>query len=107
MEFGQFAELLKKLQAEEMALGETKGKEYVHNDDRLDNFKHLEGMIGVNAKKVCWVYLQKHLDSIMRYVKTSEVLSEDIRGRIVDARHYLALLYGLIVEEQEEQGEIK
>jgi hypothetical protein len=56
---------------------------------------------------VLWVYLKKHLDSIASYI-SNEVkcdagnkpkLSEPIEGRIMDARVYLALLRGLIEEE--------
>ena len=91
--------VLIKMHGEELAIAETKGREYTQGD-RLDNFKRLALEIGVNPKVVLWVYLKKHLDSIANYIKTGKVYSEPIEGRIMDARVYLSLLRCLIEEER-------
>jgi len=36
----------------------------------------------------------------MNYISTGEAKSEDILGRLLDARVYLSLLWGLIVEDR-------
>ncbi len=91
--------LIEKMHQEEMAIAATKGKEYTQGD-RLDNFKRIATELGISPKKVLWVYLKKHLDSIASYIKSEKVLSEPIEGRIMDARVYLSLLRGLIEEER-------
>lgn len=51
------------------------------------------------------VYMVKHIDSIKHFVKENKTLSESIKSRIVDARVYLSLLYGLIVEDEQYNDE--
>jgi hypothetical protein len=101
MTFEEFDKLLDKMHQEETQIAATKGKEYTQGD-RLDNFKRIAKEIGVSPKKVLYVYLKKHLDSIASYIKSEKVLSESIEGRILDARVYLSLLRGLIEEEKKE-----
>lgn len=102
MTYEDFDKLYQRMVEEEIAIGNTKGKEYT-KDDRLDNFKRIGKDIGLNPKVVLYVYLKKHLDSIAYYIKTNDVLSEPIEGRIKDARVYLALLRGLIEEERHDK----
>ena len=67
------------------------------------NFKQFED-IGMDAKKVLMVYLQKHMNSIKNYVKDGKEYSdESIEGRIHDAINYLFLLLGLITEDKTKQ----
>lgn len=101
MTFEDVDKIMVKMHEEEMAIAQTKGREYTQGD-RLDNFKRIAAELGINPKKVLWVYLKKHLDSIASYIKNEQVLSEPIEGRIMDARVYLALLRGLIEEERKE-----
>lgn len=105
MTYEDFDKLVAKMVEEEIGIGKTKGKEYTQGD-RLDNFKRLAKETGVSPKLILWVYLKKHIDSIANYIKkenagTLEELSEPIEGRIMDARVYLSLLRGLIVEQKE------
>ena len=100
MTFEQFDQLLKKMYEEENKIRDTKAIEYTQGD-RLDNFKRIAVELGITPQQVLWVYLKKHMDSIASYIKTGEVLSEPIEGRIMDARVYLSLLRGLIEEEKE------
>jgi hypothetical protein len=85
------------------AISETKGREYADNLDRLDNFKRIGEQLGTRPEKILFVYLQKHLESIRRYVReidseTQTPLSEPIEGRIDDAILYLILLKGFVWE---------
>lgn len=102
MKYEDFDKLYEKMVAEEMQIAHTKGLEYTQGD-RLDNFKRIGLELGISPMTVLWVYLKKHIDSIARYVKTEETLSEHIRDRIKDARVYLALLRGLV--DEKEKGE--
>lgn len=99
MTYENFDKLLENMIVEEVKVGRTKGAEYTQGD-RLDNFKRTAIELGISPKKVLWVLLKKHLDSIASYIKTDQVLSEPIEGRIMDARVYLSLLRGLIEEEK-------
>jgi hypothetical protein len=100
MERRAFDELYQRMVEEEMLIGKAKGVEYTVGDDRLDNFKRLGKEMGLAPEKILWVYLKKHLDSILSYINTAEVKSESIESRITDARVYLALLRGLIEEKK-------
>lgn len=99
MTFDEVDCILDSLYWSEKNIASTKGKEYTQGD-RLDNFKRIAGELGISPKKVLWVYLKKHLDSIAYYIKEEKVLSEPIDGRILDARVYLCLLQSLIIEER-------
>ncbi len=113
MTFDEFDSLLDKMVCEERIIAQTKGKEYTQGD-RLDNFKRLAQELGITAKQVLWIYLKKHLDSILNFIKEDSFskehplnntisLSEPIEWRIKDARVYLSLLRGLIEEEKNEK----
>ena len=102
-----FEKLYKQMVKEEMSLSLTKGKEYTQGKDRFDNFKRLGKELKcphcskpVGPQFILWIFLKKHMDSIISYINTSKTFSESIQGRISDARLYLALLRGLIEEEK-------
>jgi len=110
-----FVVMLGKMEEEEHRIMGTKGIEYTAGDaekDRLANFYRLAAELDTDAKAVLWVYLKKHLDSIVCYIKQGKEFSEEkIEGRIHDARNYLALLMAIIKEQkastqlkQEEMG---
>jgi hypothetical protein len=100
MDYIVFNALLDKIVAEEKKIGESKAKEYTQGD-RLDNFKRLANELNLTPAQIWAVYFKKHVDSIMSYCRTGNVLSEDIRGRILDARVYLSLLWGLVEEKEQ------
>lgn len=103
MTFPVFEELLANLQAKEQSMSLGKGKEYANNDaDRLANFKDIAKDLDITPEAVCMIYLEKHLRSIKSFVKYGKTFSEEpIHGRITDARLYLALLIGLIMDTAE------
>jgi hypothetical protein len=77
-----------------------KGREYAGDDDRLSNFKRGAAATGVSPETVCLIYLTKHLDSIMSYVRDGKEGSEPIQGRIADLLNYTILLGALICERE-------
>lgn len=42
-----------------------KGGEYSGEEDRFRNFKELGKELGIDPKKILWIYLRKHMDSIL------------------------------------------
>ena len=102
-----FVEMLEKMEAEEHRIMGTKGMEYTQGDlhaDRLSNFYRLAKELDVDPKMVLWIYLKKHLDSIVCFIKQGKEYSDEkIGGRIHDARNYLVLLNGIIQQQKNEQ----
>ncbi len=95
----QFAALLNEIQDAECAVRVAGQKEYAHdNDNAFANFERIGRQLGIAREKILWVYLIKHMDGILAYLNGHKSQREDIRGRIKDARMYLALLWGMIEE---------
>ena len=105
----EFTKLFKEMQKAEEDLMFSKGVEYTQGDfakDRLANFYRPGKELDLDPKKICWIYLKKHLDSIVCYIKNNKTYSnETIEGRIHDARNYLALLLA-IIKEQKKEGDL-
>jgi hypothetical protein len=100
-----FVEMLEQMEVEEHKIMGTKGMEYTQGDlhsDRLSNFYRLGKELDLDPKMVLWIYLKKHLDSIVCYIKQNKEYSDEkIEGRIHDARNYLVLLNGIIKQQKE------
>lgn len=81
----------------------TKGQDYTRgSDDRLANFKRWGDELDVDPIKVLSVYMGKHIDSIISYVKSGgQVESEPIQARAADLHNYLYLLEGMIADVAE------
>lgn len=99
MKVEEFEALFDTMLQEERQILFTKGQDYSGREDCLGNFKRLALQLGMTPERVLWVYLVKHLDSILSYINGTYGGSEPIIGRIYDARNYLALLAGLIVDK--------
>lgn len=101
----EFSKLQLALIDKVLKITETKGREYANNDnDRLANFKRAAQRKGIAPLVALGVFLDKHMDSIDSYIRCERTFSnESIESRIVDAITYLTLLWGLIVEEQEQK----
>jgi len=99
MTFQEFDKLQAGIHDEIKALTNTKGVEYANSADRLANFKEVAREVGVKSEVVAWVFLTKHMRSIAKFIKSGQVHSEPIHGRIVDAILYLELLDAIIQEE--------
>lgn len=100
----EFKKLLITMIEEEQATILGKGEEYTRGQaDRLSSFKETASFAGIKPRQVCLIYLNKHYQSLANYVATGEVRSsEDVTGRIMDLRVYLALMRAIIQEEREE-----
>lgn len=95
-----FLRLREEHTARRFDLCDVKSRDYTTGDNRLDNFYRLAGMYDVHPLKVLGIYLQKHQDSIARYIKTEgkEKYSESIEGRLADVQNYLDLMLAMIKE---------
>lgn len=103
----EFQEMLRDMEETEHEIMNTKGMEYTQADlarDRFANFYRLGKELGLDPKMVLWIYLKKHLDSIVCYIKQGkEYSNEKIQGRIHDARNYLVLLNGIIKQQEQDK----
>lgn len=110
MKASRFRETIDELYKRLVSLTETKGEEYKRRDDnQFANFERGAQALGLTREQVLMVYLSKHLDSIVTYVKDraagqEKVYAEPISGRIDDAILYLLILRGMTVENDEEYG---
>lgn len=89
----------------------VKGEAYAHegtSGDRLGNFWRAARKFDVSPLVVIGIFLSKHLDSIVSWIRESNVDrelppdsyvgGEHIEQRIADARNYLDLLYAMYCE---------
>lgn len=83
------------------AVREDGQKEYAHQDDRpFRNFETLAEELDRPREEMLWVFLKKHLDGILAYIKGHKSQREDVRGRLKDAIMYLIILWAMIDEDQ-------
>ena len=77
----------------------VKGNDYTrHEEDRLSNFKRSGAALGLSPMQVWAVFINKHIDAVMAYVKTGRTESESIQGRLDDIVNYCYLGEALIHE---------
>lgn len=111
MNTAEFTDSIDDLYKRLKSLTETKGEEYKRRDDnQFANFERGALSLGLTREQVLMVYLSKHLDSIVTYVKDraagqEKVYAEPISGRIDDAILYLLLLRGMTVENDRERDQ--
>lgn len=96
----QFSTLLQSIQSAECQVREDEQKEYAHDESNVfANFDRVARALQLDRKQVLLVYALKHWDGIVSYVGGHKSQREDVRGRIKDLRMYLALLWGMVEEE--------
>lgn len=96
----RFSTLLSTIQSAEVQVREDGQKEYAHDESNVfANFDRIADSLQLDRKQVLLVYSLKHWDGIVAYVNGHKSQREDVRGRIKDLRMYLALLWGMIEEE--------
>lgn len=104
MDKKDFSDLLEVIQAEEKRVRDSGQSEYARGENAFGNFNRLASQLGLDRKIILSVYAAKHWDGILSHIINGSVSQrEDIRGRIKDLRMYLALLWGMILEEMIEE----
>lgn len=95
----EFSRLLTEvIQPAECQVREQGQAEYAHDTtNAFANFDRLAVELNLTREQVLWIYLRKHLDGILSHINGNRSQREDVRGRIKDARLYLALLWGMEV----------
>lgn len=89
-------------------ISSTKGVEYANSEsDANANFKEIAEKMGLTPQQVLWVYATKHYQAITSYIRTGEVHSEPIEGRIHDLILYCFILLSLEYEHKIAAGEQK
>jgi hypothetical protein len=77
-------------------------KEYAHNDaNAIENFERGAQEVGIDRKQVLWIYMRKHYDGVVAYLKGHKSQRESVHGRIKDMIVYLVLLDAMITEDEE------
>lgn len=101
--FDEVVELARERQDE---LLEAKGRDYTRGaDDRLVNFKRWGTELDVDPVKVLGVYMGKHIDSVVAYIKSGgQAESEPIKSRMDDLHNYLYLLEGMLEDVEAERA---
>lgn len=99
MKIEKFLELTKQLDEDGRALYASKNRDYASDEHCFANFDFGGHLIGADRYQILAVYLWKHLASIFRFIRDRRVDSEPIRGRIIDARNYLAVLNAFVEED--------
>lgn len=81
-----------------------KGTAYSGETDANANFKRNAEKLGMTKYQVLSIYMNKHMDGINNAIKFNpefpEEKTEGMRGRILDAINYLAILLTLIEEDK-------
>ena len=76
-------------------------KEYAQSEDNaFANFDRLASDIGLDRKKVLWVFAMKHRDGIASHLNGHTSQREDVTGRIADLIVYLFILWAMIDDER-------
>lgn len=101
----RYAELLARTVEEVRNLSSTKGGEYAHGDDRLDNFRRHGAALGLPMEVIWAVYAGKHWDSITTYIRDlheghERARTESIAGRAHDLITYLILFLAMVDERE-------
>jgi len=72
------------------------------DDDVLANFKSTAFDLDLDTLQVLGIFMKKHWSSIINYIKTGKVYSdEDVISRIQDMHQYLELTAAAITEKRE------
>ena len=97
-------ELVKELFDEGIKVLIAKGNSYAGSGDSLANFKRNAERLGLTPYQILAVYWNKHVDSINNAIQQNPKApidhTEGLRGRIIDAKNYLDILYCLLVEDE-------
>ena len=97
----EMASVLEVLHRQENEMREAGQAEYAHDEENaFANFERIAEQTGLQREEVLFVYLLKHMDGISSYIQGHRSQREAVMGRIVDARVYLALLAGMVTENE-------
>lgn len=100
MNLTDFTQVVDNARSRQDKILKDKGNDYTrHEEDRLSNFKRSAAAIGLTPLQVWAIFVNKHMDAIMAFVKTGRTESEHIQGRFDDVQNYLYLGEALVIEQ--------
>lgn len=76
-------------------------QEYAETDNVFKNFEETAVRLGLTREEVLYVFLDKHLRGIARWIRGVKDQRDSIEGRIIDSINYLILLYAMIRDEED------
>ena len=101
----EFTQVVDNARARQDKILKDKGNDYTrHEEDRLSNFKRSAAAIGLTPLQVWAIFINKHMDAIMAYVKTGKTESENIQSRFDDVQNYMYLGEALVQEQQSKEA---
>lgn len=101
-----FHALMERTFAAVKAINNSKGQEYASDDEALANFYNRAEEYGVDPKVVCGILWGKHVDAVKAFIRTGDVRSEPIEGRVHDVILYSVLLLGLVEDHRSDEQAI-
>lgn len=104
----QFSSLLADIQTAECEVREQAQSEYAHDDSNVfANFDRVASHLDISRERVLLTYALKHVDGIVSWVNGHKSQREDVRGRIKDLRMYMALLWGMVEDDERRELSVK
>lgn len=104
MKHTEYQKHVKQFVSEMQAVTKAKNADYsAGSDDAMQNYYELANASGCTPLQSWMVLMTKHLTAIMRFVKTGNVSSEAIHGRMIDMANY-ALLGDALITDLTEKG---
>jgi hypothetical protein len=101
MKIEQFNDIVSDLFQACLGILAVKKEFYASDYDRLSQFKELAGLTGRDPKEVLTGIMAKHTHSIYLLAGRGDIQMEVWKEKIIDHINYLALLYALIWDEQD------
>lgn len=91
-----FDELLEKV----FRIMKTKAVDYAEPGDRLAEIRHTSEKYDIPMRKVLAVYKEKHLRSLVKWLKGEDLKGEPVEEKLLDLIVYSLLAYKLAKEER-------
>lgn len=79
---------------------ETKGKDYAEKDDRLAQFRKAADKYDLTMPQVLGVYIDKHIESLNKWIKGQELSGEPIEEKLLDIIVYSLLAFKMVRENK-------
>lgn len=76
-------------------------QEYAETDNVFQNFEETAERLGISREEVLYVFLDKHLRGVARWIRGVKDQRDAVEGRIIDAINYLIILYAMIRDEED------
>lgn len=76
-------------------------REYADPQNAFADFEATAALAGITREQALLAFFFKHMRGIASHVRGNTLQREGVRGRLIDAVNYLAILEGMIAEAQQ------